>query len=71
MRKPTILMRAYAKAQNRFKGISFRAFVKLSFVIADLQALNSLVVGRVNHIVGEIDEKLCEAALGSGVVAEN
>lgn len=35
------------------------------------QSSYALVVRSINNVIGEIDEELGQAALGSGIVAEN
>lgn len=67
VREPTILMHAICyKPKNHSRGI----FVS-SHLHGLVQALHSLLVVRINHIIREINEELREATFRSSIVAED
>lgn len=55
MRKPTDPDARICQGPKSCQGYIFQGIRELSFVIEESQALHSLVVGRVDYIIREVD----------------
>ena len=52
-------------------GVYLPGIREFSFVIEEAQALHSLAVRTLDHIVGEVDEQLGEAAFRGGIITKD